>query len=133
VTAGGRTVQGSLLVRKDPRSPATLAALVRQRAFLLRVRGDLIALTHDIERLRSVASKDASKRAAVDALLHDIYNPEVTQDEDALRYPERVYGKLSFLASDVASADAAPTQSEYAVLKVLEREAHAYMARAAAL
>jgi hypothetical protein len=121
------------LVRKDPRSPATLAALVRQRAFLLRVRGDLIALTHDIERLRSVASKDASKRVAVDALLHDIYNPEVTQDEDALRYPERVYGKLSFLASDVASADAAPTQSEYAVLKVLEREAHAYMARAAAL
>ncbi len=133
VIVGGRTVQGSLVVRKDPRSSATLAALVRQRAFLLRVRRDLIALTRAIERLRSVAANDASKRVVVDALLHDIYNPEVTRDEDALRYPERVYGKLSFLASDVASADAAPTQSEYAVLAVLEREAHAYTARAAAL
>ncbi|HEX8806028.1 MAG TPA: hypothetical protein VF741_03720, partial [Candidatus Aquilonibacter sp.] len=65
-------------------------------------------------------------------LLDAIYNPEVTQDEDALRYPEHVYGKLSFLASDVASADAAPTRSEYSVLVVLEREAKGYEARASA-
>ena len=133
VIAGSRSVQGRLVVRKDPRSPASLAALGRQLAFLLRVRRDLVVLTGTIERLRALAVKEPAKAAAVDVLLHDIYNPEVTQDEDALRYPERVYGKLSFLASDVASADAPPTQSEYAVLAVLERESKAYLVRAAAL
>jgi photosystem II stability/assembly factor-like uncharacterized protein len=133
VTANGSTVRGELFVRKDPRSSASLAALRAQLACLLRVRRDLIALTATIDGLRAAATKDPSKAAAIDALLHEIYNPEVTQDEDALRFPEQVYGKLSFLASDVASADAAPTQSEYAVLAVLERTANAYEARAKAL
>jgi photosystem II stability/assembly factor-like uncharacterized protein len=130
VIANGRGVQGTVQVRKDPRSPASLGALREQLAFLLRVRGDVSALTTTIDRLRAAAAKDPSKAAAIDALLHRIYNREVTQDEDALRYPEAVYGKLSSLASDVASADAAPTRSEYAVLVLLEREAKAYMARA---
>jgi photosystem II stability/assembly factor-like uncharacterized protein len=133
VVAAGRDVGGTIHVRKDPRSPASLAALREQLAFLLRVRRDLVALTNTIGRLQSIAAKDPSKRAAADALLHEIYNPEVTQEEDALRFPEHVYGKLSFLASDVASADAAPTGSEYAVLTVLERQARAYAARAGAI
>ncbi len=133
VIAAGKSVEGAVHVRKDPRSPASLAALRAQLDFLLRVRSDLGSLTRAIEHLRSVASRDPSKRGPIDVLLHEIYNPEVTQEEDALRFPERVYGKISFLASDVASADAAPTASEYAVLKVLEREARAYIARAAAI
>ena len=132
VIAGGRTVRGSVVVREDPRSPATRAALSQQLAFLLRVRHDLVALTDAIDRLRSLANEKPAERASIDALLHEIYNPEVTEAEDALRYPERVYGKLSYLASDVASADAAPTRAEYAVLGVLERESKGYLARAAA-
>jgi photosystem II stability/assembly factor-like uncharacterized protein len=133
VTAGSRDAEGAVHVRNDPRSPASLAALREQLAFLLRVRRDLVTLTDTIEHLRSMATQNASKRAAIEALLHDIYNPEVTQEEDALRFPEHVYGKLSFLASGVASADATPTASEYAVLEVLEREARAYEARAGAI
>jgi photosystem II stability/assembly factor-like uncharacterized protein len=133
VIANGRNAQGTVHVRKDPRSSASAAALREQLAFLLHVRSDLIALTGTIDRLHAAAKRDPSKAAAIDALLHQIYNPEVTQAEDALRYPEAVYGKLSFLASDVASADAAPTQSEYAVLTHLEAEASGYRARAAAL
>jgi photosystem II stability/assembly factor-like uncharacterized protein len=132
VIANGRSVQGAVQVRKDPRSPASLDALREQLAFLLRVRSDLVALTSTIDRLRGSADRDPSKAVPIEALLHAIYNPEVTQSEDALRYPEQVYGKLSFLASDVASADAAPTRSEYAVLGVLEREAKSYEARASA-
>ena len=132
VAANASVAQGKLVVRKDPRSPASAAALQAQLAFLLRVRSDLSALTATIDQLHVVAKKFPSKGAAIDALLHEIYNPEVTQDEDALRFPERVYGKLSFLASDVASADAAPTQSEYGVLAVLERAAAGYEARAKA-
>jgi len=133
ILVGHRDVGGMLHVRKDPRSPASIAALREQLRFLLHVRRDLVALTGTIGHLQSIASKDPSKRAAVDALLREIYNPEVTQEEDALRFPEHVYGKLSFLASEVASADARPTASEYAVLEVLEREARAYEARAAAI
>jgi photosystem II stability/assembly factor-like uncharacterized protein len=130
VIAGTRGAEGKLRLHKDPRSPASASALQAQLAFLLRVRSDLIALTGTIDRLRAAAKNDPSKAVVIDALLHEIYNPEVTQSEDALRFPERVYGKLSFLASDVASADAAPTQSEYAVLAALEREAKGYEARA---
>jgi hypothetical protein len=133
VLANGHTVQGALVLRKDPRSPASIAALREQLAFLLRVRSDLAGLTTTIDGLRAAARRDPAKAASIDALLHEIYNPEVTQSEDALRFPEHVYGKLSFLASDVASADAAPTQSEYQVLALLEATARGYQARAKGL
>ena len=133
VTADGRVASGSVMVRKDPRSPASLAAMREQLAFLLRVRRDLASLTSVIVHLRARAAGMPAKADAVNGLLHAIYNPEVTQGEDALRYPERVYGRLSALASDVAAADAAPTQSEYAVLRVLEQRAKVLTARAGAM
>jgi photosystem II stability/assembly factor-like uncharacterized protein len=132
VMADGSSARGTVKVRKDPRSSASFDALRAQLVFLLRVRSDLVALTSTIDRLRAVAARDPSKAVPIEALLHAIYNPEVTQSEDALRHPEQAYGKLSFLASDVASADAAPTRSEYAVLAMLEREAKSYEARASA-
>jgi hypothetical protein len=57
----------------------------------------------------------------------------VTQGEDALRYPQQVYGKISYLAEGVDSADAAPTASQYAVLRTLEARASTLEQEAAAL
>jgi hypothetical protein len=48
-------------------------------------------------------------------------------------YPEQAYGQLSFLASDAATTDAAPTKSMYAVRSQLERQADALMAQSASL
>lgn len=133
VTSGAASASGPLRVAMDPRVHVSMQALREQQAFLLRVRADLNRMTASIDRLGAVKAKGGPKAAKADALLHRLYNPEVTQAEDALRYPEQVYGQLSFLASSVASADAAPTQAESQVLHVLEEQANALMLEADAL
>ncbi len=136
--AAGATRTQSLRVLEDPRSHATEAELRSQLAFLLRIRSDEQRLTKTIDRLNAalaVARKHSQTALAgqIDALRHRIYEPEVTQPEDALRYPIHVYGRLSSLAGDAASADAAPTASEMQVLGRLEREMRARIARADAI
>jgi photosystem II stability/assembly factor-like uncharacterized protein len=133
VTVGSNTAEGSVRVLPDPNSKVTLAQLQEQLAFLLQIRAKLEQMTAAIERVQNIKAKGGDGAAAADALLHKLYNPEVTEGEDALRYPEQVYGQLSFLASDVASTEAAPTKSEYAVRALLERRADALLAEAAAL
>jgi hypothetical protein len=123
VSAGTLHATGHVDVRMDPHSHVSIATLREQLAFLQRVRGDLQTLTTTIDRLNALKAKDATRAAQIDALLHRIYEPEVTQGEDALRYPQQVYGKLSYLAEGVGSADAAPTASQYAVLHALESRA----------
>jgi hypothetical protein len=133
VSDGTHSDTGRVEVRLDPRSHVTMAALRSQLDFLQRVRGDLSALSSTIDRLNAAKAKNAAKSAQIDALLHEIYEPEVTQGEDALRYPQQVYGKLSYLAEGAGSADAAPTASQYAVLRALEARASALERQAGAL
>ncbi|HKU67910.1 MAG TPA: hypothetical protein VJP85_09040, partial [Candidatus Baltobacteraceae bacterium] len=123
VRDGAHTASAHVDVLMDPRSHASAAALREQLAFLQRVRGDLSALSSTIDRLNAAKSTSGSSAAKIDALLHEIYEPEVTQGEDALRYPQQVYGKLSYLADGVGGADAAPTAAQYAVLQTLESRA----------
>ena len=133
VVAGPQSAQGNLRVLPDPNAKTTLAQLQEQLAFLMQIRAKLQQMTATIEHVQSVKAKGGDSAAQADALLHKLYNPEVTEGEDALRYPEQVYGQLSFLASDAASSDAAPTKSMYAVRAQLEKQADALMAEAAAL
>ncbi|MHB8148076.1 MAG: WD40/YVTN/BNR-like repeat-containing protein [Vulcanimicrobiaceae bacterium] len=133
VTDGAHTVSGALQVAMDPRSKVSMQALREQLAFLLRVRSDLTTMTASIDRLHRIEAKGGPKAAMAGVLLHRLYNPEVTQAEDALRYPEQVYGQLSFLASSVASADAAPTPAEVTVLRALETQAKLLVAKANSL
>ena len=133
VVAGKASAQGTLDVLPDPRSGATQAQLREQLAFLLRVRADLASMTTSIEHLEVIAAKGGARAQRAHVLLHAFYSPEVTQAEDALRYPEQLYGRLSFLASDLATADGAPTPSQEAVLTVLEKQMHDLIAQVAAL
>ena len=133
VVAGTNTAAGNLSLLPDPRSHATIAQLREQLAFLLQIRAKLEQMTAAIEHVQRVKAGGGPTAARADDLLHRLYNPEVSEGEDALRYPEAVYGQLSFLASDAGSADAAPTKAEYAVRAQLERRADALIAEAAAL
>ena len=132
VVAGAQSAQGNLRVLLDPNAKATLAQLQEQLAFVMQIRAKLQQMTASIEHVQSVKAKGGDT-AQADALLHKLYNPEVTEGEDALRYPEQVYGQLSFLASDAGSTSAAPTKSMYAVRAQLEKQADALMMEAAAL
>ena len=133
VNDGAHQESGWIDVRMDPRSHASLAALREQLAFLQRVRDDLQRLTSTIEQLNAAKAKGGASPERIDALLHRIYEPEVTQGEDALRYPQQVYGKLSYLGAGASGADAAPTASQYAVLAMLEAQAAQLEREAAAL
>jgi photosystem II stability/assembly factor-like uncharacterized protein len=133
VSDGTHYASGRITVRMDPRSHASMSALREQLAFLQRARGDLQRLTDTIDRLNALKSKRPADAPAIDTLLHRIYEPEVTQGEDALRYPQQVYGKISYLAEGAASADAAPTAAQYAVLRELEARASVLEQKAQAL
>ena len=133
VIAGTHRQDATLRILRDPRSHATQAALREQLAMMLRIRADLAQLTTMIQNVQKIKAKGGANAEQADALLHVLYNPEVTENEDALRYPEQLYGQLSFLGGDVSSADAAPTSAEYAVLRQLEAKAKELIAQAAAL
>ncbi|HZY98500.1 MAG TPA: hypothetical protein VFE36_02920 [Candidatus Baltobacteraceae bacterium] len=111
VSAGGHSARAPVDVVPDPRSRASTGALREQLAFLLRARRDIVAVTRAIQKAKGDS-----------ALEHQLYNPEDAQDEDALRFPQQLYGRLISLADLAATADAAPTASEYAVLRELESE-----------
>jgi photosystem II stability/assembly factor-like uncharacterized protein len=133
VSDGTHTASGIVVVRMDPRSHVSMQALREQLTFLQRARSDLQALTSTIDKLNALKAKQPAKAAPIDALLHEIYEPEVTQGEDALRYPQHVYGKISYLAEGVDSSDAAPTAPQYAVLRELEARAKTLEQQADAL
>lgn len=138
VSAGGIVKSQQLIVKMDPRSHATPAELRAQLSFIQRVRRDEVTLTDRIARLQkrrmqALAEKKNALAASIDDALHRIYEPEVTEGEDALRYPVHVYARLSGLAGKAASADAAPTASEETALNVLEAEMRREMARTATL
>jgi photosystem II stability/assembly factor-like uncharacterized protein len=133
IVVGSQSAQGNLRLLPDPNAKITLAQLQEQLAFLMQIRAKLGQMTAAIEHVQSVKAKGGEVAAQADTLLHKFYNPEVTEGEDALRYPEQVYGQLSFLASDAASTDAAPTKSMYAVRSQLEKQADELMMEAAAL
>lgn len=133
VRSGSNVASGALAVRMDPRSHAAMPALRAQLAFLQRVRADLGRLSTAIDRLNALKAKGGPNAAGIDALLHRIYEPEVTQGEDALRYPQQVYGKLAYLGGTASGFDGAPTAADYEVLKVLEARANALESEAAKL
>lgn len=138
VNTGAIAQSRPLTVKIDPRSHATLADLRAQLTFIERVRADEVAVTDRIahlqkRRAQAIAAKQSVLAASIDDALHRIYEPEVTEEEDALRYPVHLYARLSGVAGKAASADAAPTESEKAVLKVLEDEMKREMARTRAL
>lgn len=133
VAAAGHTQSQPVVVRKDPDSRASIADMREQLAFVQRARADLASLTATITRLTDLQAKHGPNSAAIGALLHRIYEPEVTEGEDALRYPQQVYGKIAYLAGNVQGSDAKPTASDYAVLRALEAQANALGRQAAAL
>jgi len=120
--ANGQTRSASVSVANDPRSRTPMPALREQLDFLLRVRGDIASATRAIARLDAASHGNGANAARADRLRRELYDPDATQEEDALRYPQRVYGRLITLSEVAGSADAAPTASEYEVLQLLESQ-----------
>ncbi|MDQ3950962.1 MAG: sialidase, partial [Gemmatimonadota bacterium] len=146
LTVGGRDYAQPLEVRKDPHSAGTEQDMGAQTKLLLRIQSDhkaaagilnaieearaaLQRLTADSARdrtpaeLRSGAAALEQKLIAVEERLQDL---RITgRGQDAVRWPVRLGGQLSYLAGGIASSDFAPTTQQRAVHELLERELRA--------
>jgi hypothetical protein len=134
-TAAGRTLSEPLQVVSDPRVPTTAEDGQKQYDLLLKIRNKLTE-THDaVRQIREVRDQvktvaDHAKAAGGDDAIAQaaeslaksltsveeaLYQTKNQSSQDPLNYPIRLNNKLSALAGVVASADAAPTASSYAV------------------
>jgi photosystem II stability/assembly factor-like uncharacterized protein len=127
VSLGDLTRGGSVTVAADPSTHASVAAMREQFAFLLRIHHDLATVGNTILALRKANTPAALAVAA------ELYQPLATEGEDTLRYPIHVYEQLSSLASEASYGDSAPTQADRAVLRYLETEMRADLAKANAV
>ncbi len=123
VSAAGATRSGLVTVAADPLLRASLPAMRAQLAFLMRIHGDLARISSTIEALRAARASAHSDRekAAIDAALNMLFQPQATEGEDVLRYPIRLYEQLSSLAAEASFSDVAPSAPDREVLAYLER------------
>lgn len=151
---GDETLERPLEVRKDPRSAGTDAHVTEQVALLLQIRDEVDAvvdLVNEIESVRRqigdisglVRGHDAAEvvtkagRALDDklkALEHYLFDLRLTNArQDTLRWPRRLYAKLTSLAGYIGGSDFPPTDQQLEVHALYQQQLKEYQAGMAAL
>ncbi|HWZ58754.1 MAG TPA: glycosyl hydrolase [Gemmatimonadaceae bacterium] len=135
--AGSDTESRPLIIKADPRSRATPAALAAQFALLMRIRDRLSAANDAVKTIRNVAYQVQADSAGAPAELtaaaapltermrvieRTIYQVDNRSSQDPLNFPIRVNNKIAALANTAASADGRPTASTYAVFSALSAQ-----------
>ncbi|HET7226353.1 MAG TPA: glycosyl hydrolase [Candidatus Eisenbacteria bacterium] len=137
---GGHAYTTTAHVAPRPGSMATAQDLREQFELLAKLRDDLSQCHTDVLRIRDLKQQimDTAGRAErlghdggvparakaltvkLDALEHELTNPDIQADEDDLNYPPRLDHEIAQLTAVVASADARPTAPSveyYAIVK----------------
>lgn len=137
---GEQTVTQQVEVRAHPSVPTSAADLKKQFDLLRKVR-DSISETHDTvlyirdikaqaasigdraEKLgKGKALKDQAKAVGekLTAIEKKLVNPDVKSNQDVLNFPPALDHQFVGIASNVASADTAPTDTAYTYFQELE-------------
>jgi photosystem II stability/assembly factor-like uncharacterized protein len=140
LTVDGQDVGSQpLTVLIDPNSGGSEADVQAQTAMLMSLRKDLESaadMTNQIEMIRGQLEslrqivRDASVKSAADDLekkLTDIEDNLIQrkfsgQGQDTTRYPTKLIGKITYLASDVAGGDYPPNTQEKDVQAMFESQ-----------
>ena len=139
LTAGGKEFTQKLEVRKDPNSGGTEADVADQMKMLFDIRRDMDQATDQINAIEVVRSQiynlsrltsDTEVKKAGDTLDKKLIEAEselielrlTGRGQDGVRWGSRLLGKLSYLASGLASADFKPTDQQRDVQKDLEQK-----------
>ncbi len=140
---GDQSLSQSFDIVKDPRVAATQSDFDEQFKLLLKIQEKLSATHKGVNQIREVRSQVEAweKRTADrdDAVpvheaaqelkksLNDIeaelIESRLQVSKDPLHFPLKLNNQLTALASNVASADGAPTKQEYEVFEVLSQRA----------
>jgi hypothetical protein len=138
LSAGGKELSQSLIVKKDPNSGGTEADIEAQSEMLKDIRKDIESAADMVNQIEVVRSQLESVRALLaggadsgqiksaaddlDKKLTDVEDGLIQrkftgQGQDTTRYPNKLISKLNYLSSGLASADFGPTNQQ--------REVHA--------
>ncbi|MEO8678553.1 MAG: sialidase [Vicinamibacterales bacterium] len=136
LSAGGRELSQSLVVRKDPNSGGTDADVEAQTRMLVELRGSLNAaadtvnqiemMRSQIEALDRLTADPAVKKAADElnqqlmAVEMNLVDLRITGGQDGVRYASKLLGKINYLAGGLSSADFKPTDQQLEAKKVIE-------------
>ena len=137
LTVGDKEFTQKLELRKDPNSGGTEADIADQMKMLSDIRRDMDQATDEINSIEVVRSQiynltrltnDAEVKKAGDTLDKKLIEAEselidlrlTGRGQDGVRWGSKLLGKLSYLASGLASADFKPTDQQRDVQKDLE-------------
>jgi hypothetical protein len=139
LTAGDQTLAQSFVVKKDPRSSATLADLREQFDFLVKIRDRVTEANNAVRTVRYVRwqADDREKQIAgkpqeaeykqlsqqlmtvVSEAEREVYQVQNQSSQDPLNYPIKLNNKIAALSGVVASTEAKPTKQSYDVFNEL--------------
>jgi hypothetical protein len=140
LTSNGVTQSQPLEVRKDPHSRAALAELHDQLRALVAIQRDHSATAEMVQTIEDVrvqlqglgrnSSAPADIRSAADTLNQKFIGVEsrildlriTGRGQDGVRWPVRLAGQLTYLASTIEASDFAPTAQQREVAAVLAKE-----------
>jgi hypothetical protein len=138
---GAEIAADSFVVRKDPRSKATVTDVREQVAFLLKIRDRVSEANDAVKQIRAVKQQLDDRESKVTgangisvtvlaralretlSMVEDsIYQTRNRSGQDPLNYPIRLNNKLSALAGVVGGIDARPTDQSYSVFNTLSAQ-----------
>jgi photosystem II stability/assembly factor-like uncharacterized protein len=110
LTVDGRRQTAPLVVKNDPRSPATQADMVAEFALashLMDLLGRLHATVRDIRA--TTPRFDAGRQREADEILNAMYESQAKANIDLLNYPMRLNARIAYLEDEVDFGDGPPT------------------------
>jgi photosystem II stability/assembly factor-like uncharacterized protein len=149
LTVGGENQVASFELKLDPRVNVSQADLAQQFSLLMQVHEELNRVYDAVNQIQDVRSQVAGLKrrlpgnastktiaASADdlekklvAVRDQLVNLTISADEDSLAYPPQIDAQWAFLAMDVGSADAAPTEAEQLEFEKLKRQSGELLSR----
>jgi photosystem II stability/assembly factor-like uncharacterized protein len=149
LTVSGQSQVAPLEVKLDPRVKVSPADLAQQFALQRQIQDELNHVYDAVNQIQDVRSQvsglkrrlpeNASTKPIVSsaddlekklvAVRDQLINLTISADEDSLAYPPQIDAKFAFLAMDVGTADAAPTEAEQLEFEKLKRQSGELLSR----
>ena len=145
--ADNKTFSTKLTILKDPHSKGTLDDIARQTALLKQLYVEMNTISANINRIERIRRQLLDLKAILKPLkdkkevitaIDSIHNRFLTLEnkmiqleitgtgQDDVRYPAMLAERVAYLASVVAVSDFPPTDSDYAVHKILKKRVGEY-------
>jgi len=149
LTVGDNEYSRKLTVKKDPHSAGTVADIQSQTKVLSAIYGNIDAVADMINRIEWIRKQICDlknmlkEKEGIEPVLKaageldrkfieiegELFSMEISGEGDSLRWPDKFYVKLGFLASDIAKSDFPPTSQQIEVHAMFTKQLAGYQDR----